>query len=290
MASAGVYQRDPLTDDVRAALSAWSRYLQLVVDVKLHTAHEKFLLQGDDDERARNLQHFRDCITSGGDRWLAYLGQLSGKQSPKPSAISPPNAAVGASENAAQGHPKVPPAGLGAKPRLKQEKADRALLLEAVEREFEARRRNRDNEETPVWANALKLISRHRAQAAVQPVTADPVTAKWVHAIRAAACGHPKLLIELSGDPGIVECIKVQQPKQRRGRPRSLPPWAVELAREVRSILRVWFTLDELKSWPSAAEIATVIVLNDVEPYLTLDDDLGDWPKQITKRMDRARD
>ena len=48
-----VYQRDPLIEDVRAALSAWSRYLQLVIDVKLHTAHEKLLLQGEDDERSK---------------------------------------------------------------------------------------------------------------------------------------------------------------------------------------------------------------------------------------------
>ena len=78
-----VYQRDPLTEDVRAALSSWSRYLSLVVDAKLHTAHEKFLMQGDDDERSRNLQHFRDCISAGGDRWQGYIDTLSGEKPPK---------------------------------------------------------------------------------------------------------------------------------------------------------------------------------------------------------------
>jgi hypothetical protein len=80
---AGTYQRDPLIDDMRAALSGWSRYLHMVADVKLHTAHDKFLHQGEDDERARNLQHFRDCVGAGGERWQAYVAQLSGKTPPK---------------------------------------------------------------------------------------------------------------------------------------------------------------------------------------------------------------
>jgi hypothetical protein len=68
---------------VRAALSSWSRYLSLVVDAKLHTAHEKFLMQGDDDERSRNLQHFRDFISAGGDRWQGYIDALSGEKPAK---------------------------------------------------------------------------------------------------------------------------------------------------------------------------------------------------------------
>ena len=70
-----------------------------------------------------------------------------------------------------------------------------------------------------------------------------------------------------------------------------MPRWAVDLAKEIRSILRQWFTLDQLKSWPSAAEIATVIALNDdwsPQPVITLEHDLGDWPKQIKQRMDRG--
>jgi integrase len=80
---AGIYQRDPLLDDQRAALSAWSRYLQLVTDKSLHDAHEKFLLSGDDDERSHALKHFRDCIRAGGDRWQSYLDALTGEKPPK---------------------------------------------------------------------------------------------------------------------------------------------------------------------------------------------------------------
>ena len=80
---AGIYQRDPLTDDVRAALSSWSRYLQMVTDTKLHAAHHKLLHQGEDDERARNLQHFRDCVRAGGDHWQSYIDALTGKKPAK---------------------------------------------------------------------------------------------------------------------------------------------------------------------------------------------------------------
>ena len=80
---AGIYQRDPLTDDVRAALSSWARYLQMVADKSLHDAHEKLLLRGDDDERARNLQHFRDGVRAGGDRWQSYIDALTGKNPAK---------------------------------------------------------------------------------------------------------------------------------------------------------------------------------------------------------------
>ena len=79
----GTYQRDPLTDDMRTALSSWARYLQMVADKSLHDAHEAFLLQGDDDERSRNRQHFRDCIRAGGDRWQSYLDALTGKKPAK---------------------------------------------------------------------------------------------------------------------------------------------------------------------------------------------------------------
>jgi Phage integrase family len=85
---AGTYQRDQLTDDVRAALSSWARYLQMVADVELHTAHEAFLLSGDDDERTHNLHHFRDCVRAGGERWQSYLDALSGKEAQKVSDLT----------------------------------------------------------------------------------------------------------------------------------------------------------------------------------------------------------
>jgi hypothetical protein len=68
-----------LLDDVRAALSGWSRYLQMVADKSLHDAHEKLLLSGEDDDRASHLQHFRDCVTAGGERWQSYLDMLRGR-------------------------------------------------------------------------------------------------------------------------------------------------------------------------------------------------------------------
>jgi integrase len=85
---AAVYQTDRLTDDVRSALSAWSRYLEMIADAKLHAAHEALLLSGDDDERSHNRRHFRECIAAGGDRWQGYLDALTGKKSPKVSDLA----------------------------------------------------------------------------------------------------------------------------------------------------------------------------------------------------------
>ena len=79
----GVYQRDMLVEDVRAALSSWARYLHMVSDAKLHATHEALLLSGDDDERAAHLRHFRESVRAGADRWQAYLDALTGKKSPK---------------------------------------------------------------------------------------------------------------------------------------------------------------------------------------------------------------
>jgi integrase len=83
-----VYQVDPLTEDVRAALSSWARYLQLVTDKALHDSHEAYLLQGDDDQRTHSLQHFREAVTAGGDRWQGYLDQLTGKPPPKVASLT----------------------------------------------------------------------------------------------------------------------------------------------------------------------------------------------------------
>jgi integrase len=85
---AAVYQVDPLIEDVRAALSSWARYLQLVTDKALHDAHEAYLLQGDDDQRARALQRFRDCVGAGGDVWQGYLDQLAGTPPPKIASLT----------------------------------------------------------------------------------------------------------------------------------------------------------------------------------------------------------
>jgi hypothetical protein len=85
---AATYQVDPLTEDVRAALSSWARYLQLVTDRALHDSHEAYLLQGDDDQRTHSLQHFRDCVGAGGDRWQGYLDQLAGKPPPKVASLT----------------------------------------------------------------------------------------------------------------------------------------------------------------------------------------------------------
>jgi len=60
----------------------------MIADAQLHAAHEALLLQGDDDERARNLQHFRDCVRAGGDRWQSYLDALTGKKPAKASDLA----------------------------------------------------------------------------------------------------------------------------------------------------------------------------------------------------------
>ena len=80
---AAVYQRDPLIDDRRTALSSWARFLAMVADAKLHSAHEAFLLSSDDDVRSHNLRHFRECIRAGGERWQSYIDALTGKKPAK---------------------------------------------------------------------------------------------------------------------------------------------------------------------------------------------------------------
>jgi hypothetical protein len=62
----------------RDALERWSRFLMLVVDRKLHAAHEKFIATGDDEERKKADKAFKDAVAEGGGRWARYLKMLAG--------------------------------------------------------------------------------------------------------------------------------------------------------------------------------------------------------------------
>jgi integrase len=75
----GTYQRDPLTDDVRDALACWSRFVALVVDQGLHTAHQKLLVSGDDENRKKARKVFNDAVGEGSERWSRYLKMLAGE-------------------------------------------------------------------------------------------------------------------------------------------------------------------------------------------------------------------
>jgi hypothetical protein len=79
--SSAPYERDEMIEDIRAALSTWSRYVAMVVDPKLHAAHEAFLLSGDEDQRDIDFRHFRKCVQDA-ERYKTYIDALNGKKSP----------------------------------------------------------------------------------------------------------------------------------------------------------------------------------------------------------------
>jgi integrase len=69
---AGVYQRDPMIEDRRAALERWARFVPMVSDANLHIAHKKFVESGDERKKV-----FNDAIAEGGEPWERYLRMLA---------------------------------------------------------------------------------------------------------------------------------------------------------------------------------------------------------------------
>jgi hypothetical protein len=70
---AGVYNRAQYALEKRRALELWARYVTLVVDDDLRSAHEKFLARGDDARVA-----FGAAVAEGGARWERYLTVIAG--------------------------------------------------------------------------------------------------------------------------------------------------------------------------------------------------------------------
>jgi integrase len=74
---AGVYNKAAYAPEKQSAFERWARYVALVVDPKLHAAHEKFLAaDGTDESRSRARKVFIDAISEGSQRWQDYIAML----------------------------------------------------------------------------------------------------------------------------------------------------------------------------------------------------------------------
>ena len=74
---AGVYNRSEMLGERRDALKRWARFIELLIDAKLHTAHEKFLSSVDHEERDKRRKVFNAAIAEGGARWDLYLKTIA---------------------------------------------------------------------------------------------------------------------------------------------------------------------------------------------------------------------
>src|SRR5215471_9354810 len=72
----GVYNKSVYTNEVRAALGAWERYIGLITDGDLYAAHKAFLERDDEKAREKAGKAFREAITAGGGHWADYLRAL----------------------------------------------------------------------------------------------------------------------------------------------------------------------------------------------------------------------
>jgi integrase len=68
---AGVYNRSEMLPERRAALAAWARFVTLVIDRDLHSAHQMFVATSDD-----NRETFNVAVTKGGEHWARYLAMI----------------------------------------------------------------------------------------------------------------------------------------------------------------------------------------------------------------------
>jgi hypothetical protein len=55
----------------RAALAAWARFVTLVIDRDLHSAHQMFVATSD-----QNRETFNVAVTKGGEHWARYLAMI----------------------------------------------------------------------------------------------------------------------------------------------------------------------------------------------------------------------
>jgi len=71
---AGVYDVAELLPERKEALEKWARFIALLVDNDLYTAHKKFLAHGDEKLRQKT---FKEAITEGGEHWQRYLSTIT---------------------------------------------------------------------------------------------------------------------------------------------------------------------------------------------------------------------
>jgi integrase len=76
---AAVYNRFAYLSERRVALDAWARFVELVMDRDLYSAHQAFLSAGDERTQRKSLEAFNTAIAEGGKAWARYLEQLSGE-------------------------------------------------------------------------------------------------------------------------------------------------------------------------------------------------------------------
>jgi len=72
------YNWSDYRDEVAAALDKWQRYVLMIADTGLRSAHKRFTESGDEKERKANRKMFIDAISEGDERWNRYLGMLRG--------------------------------------------------------------------------------------------------------------------------------------------------------------------------------------------------------------------
>jgi integrase len=89
--SAGAYNWADYRDEVLAALEKWQRYVLMIADADLRTAHERFVESGEphSEERKQARKAFIDAISEGGQRWDLYLNMLSGGEAANVVALPP---------------------------------------------------------------------------------------------------------------------------------------------------------------------------------------------------------
>jgi integrase len=68
----GVYNKSKYAHAVKNAVAVWDRYIGLITDRDLYTAHQAFLATGDEQAREKASQAFHDAIAAGGGHWMDY--------------------------------------------------------------------------------------------------------------------------------------------------------------------------------------------------------------------------
>ena len=187
---------------------------------------------------------------------------------------------------------KQPPAGLGRYPRDREQarREDNIALLRFVRKELVRQGKMPtlyDEDLTPEAERALLSINAEgmaRFRATWSQWRPDPVH----DAKRAADKGDIEPLRKLN--PGIAGYIA--PPKGKQGYPinrklpkkRLLPPELVSLARDIKTILRDYFTPEQRRAWWSAEQMAMMIWFDKEEPPQSDDD----WIESLTRQVEHG--
>lgn len=160
--------------------------------------------------------------------------------------------------------PKLRPVGLEPEPRAGQEDEDIAVLVAAVRSELETSERSRDARLVERMNELMNAKPRSGSSPSPQQHRIDPAAAARYQKLRLALRMARQLITMIEGDPEIAGRISVKiKGKRNPGRPRGAPESAIELAHEVSEILCGWFVPRQRKKWPTAAEIAALIWIDD---------------------------